>query len=391
MKQYTAPIYVKNDVAEKLESIQTEKMCFSEEYIQNLCYEHPVLLPVIEIEQIFSGLIPLCKELSMPSGFCDIAYINEEGLITLVECKLWKNPEARRKVIGQILDYAKDLSVWNYEMFEKQCIVARKGDEKSLIDIIKKYAPDIEEVKFIDNVMKNIIRGRFLLLIVGDGIRENMEEMVEFLNQYGKLSFTLSLVELPVFKIHNEDEIIITPRVLAKTLEINREIREKTLEINPRENNVKNQIAISNSESEFFDRLEKNIGKQEVDRLKMLILEFKEELHITTKLGRGKKMSMNIKTSDDGINLASIQENGEVWFYGILEKAQELGSRTIGDGYLSSLAKIMNAEYDKHYSEWLWGIKRNGSYLKISEYIENKEKWKQEILKVIKNISDVQE
>ncbi len=41
----------------------------------------------------------------------------------LVEAKLWRNPEARRKVIGQILDYAKELSRWNYEdpIFDLLC------------------------------------------------------------------------------------------------------------------------------------------------------------------------------------------------------------------------------------------------------------------------------
>ena len=28
----------------------------------------------------------------------------------LIECKLWRNPEARREVVGQILDYAKVLT-----------------------------------------------------------------------------------------------------------------------------------------------------------------------------------------------------------------------------------------------------------------------------------------
>jgi len=34
--------------------------------------------------------------------------LNDSGF-TIGECKLWRNPEARRKAVGQVLDYAKDL------------------------------------------------------------------------------------------------------------------------------------------------------------------------------------------------------------------------------------------------------------------------------------------
>jgi hypothetical protein len=43
----------------------------------------------------------------------DIFMVTPSGLPVLVECKLWRNPEGRREVIGQILDYAKELSRWS--------------------------------------------------------------------------------------------------------------------------------------------------------------------------------------------------------------------------------------------------------------------------------------
>jgi len=41
--------------------------------------------------------------------------MNSSGYLTLVETKLWRNPESRRTVIGQIIDYAKELSRLSYE------------------------------------------------------------------------------------------------------------------------------------------------------------------------------------------------------------------------------------------------------------------------------------
>ena len=40
------------------------------------------------------------------------------------EFKLWRNPHARREVIGQILDYAKDLASWSYEDLQRQISLA---------------------------------------------------------------------------------------------------------------------------------------------------------------------------------------------------------------------------------------------------------------------------
>ena len=81
----------------------------SEAYIQALIHEHPACLPIAEIDPMFSGPVPICTELNTPAGPIDILLITPSGLPVLVECKLWRNPEARRDVVSQILDYAKEL------------------------------------------------------------------------------------------------------------------------------------------------------------------------------------------------------------------------------------------------------------------------------------------
>ena len=103
-----------------------ESTSYNEDWIQNLCFNNPNLLPVSELEPVFDGLIPICKELATKAGYVDLIYINEDGFITIGECKLWRNPEAHRKVVGQILDYAKELAKWDYSKFESECLKARK-------------------------------------------------------------------------------------------------------------------------------------------------------------------------------------------------------------------------------------------------------------------------
>src|SRR5215468_2601045 len=91
---------------------------YSETWLQDLLYRFPQALPIAEIDDGFSGLIPVCKEMNTPVGSVDVVYITANGRPVIVEAKLWRNPEARRRVIGQILDYAKELSRWTYESFD---------------------------------------------------------------------------------------------------------------------------------------------------------------------------------------------------------------------------------------------------------------------------------
>ena len=79
-------------------------------WLQRLIMRHPSLLPVDQIEPAFNTLVPVCIELPMQSGYLDNLLVTPTGDLALVECKLWRNPEARREVVAQIIDYAKEMS-----------------------------------------------------------------------------------------------------------------------------------------------------------------------------------------------------------------------------------------------------------------------------------------
>ena len=54
----------------------------------------------------------------MTSGSIDILCTSAEGSLCLVETKLWRNPEAHRTVLAQLLDYAKALSQMDFAEFK---------------------------------------------------------------------------------------------------------------------------------------------------------------------------------------------------------------------------------------------------------------------------------
>ena len=58
---------------------------------RSLLFAHPTLIPVGDIEPIFDRLRPLARELRVRSGSIDLVFMNDEGYLTLVETKLWRN------------------------------------------------------------------------------------------------------------------------------------------------------------------------------------------------------------------------------------------------------------------------------------------------------------
>ena len=105
-------------------------------------------------------------------------YANANGLLTLVECKLWKSEEARRSVVGQLLEYANDTSQLGFSELEAAVGRARNEPDFDLVQFMSEHVEDLDEVGFVDDVNRNLRLGRFLLLIVGDGIRERMGNCV---------------------------------------------------------------------------------------------------------------------------------------------------------------------------------------------------------------------
>ena len=208
----------------------------NEAYIRDLIFSYPQLLPIAEVDSEFVGAIPICTELATPAGYVDVLLLTPSGLPVIVECKLWRNPEARREVVGQILDYAKELSRFSASDLKSAVGARLKRHGDVLLDLVRKRDPVIDEATFNDALTRNLRRGRFLLLITpgglfehfvaeagegvtapsGDGIREGTEAIAEYLQAHGNLHFTLGLVELPMFALPSGGRLV-APRVLAHT------------------------------------------------------------------------------------------------------------------------------------------------------------------------------
>ena len=214
---YGNPLVIQKHNVKSLERLEE----FSELMIQNLVFTNPECLPISDIDESYNPLIPICKELRTQVGSLDILMATPNGDLAIVETKLWRNPEARRKVVAQIIDYANEVSNWTYEDMQRELNRNLKTKGNILYKILKDNYPDdtLRESEFVDNISRNLNKGKFLLLIVGDGIKEGAASITEFLSTSGQLNFVFGMVELTIYTLNSEEQIIL-PRTIAKTVEI---------------------------------------------------------------------------------------------------------------------------------------------------------------------------
>ena len=188
----------------------------SEEKLQHLLFHHPQALPIESIDAAYADTVPICLELSTAAGRVDALFVNALGRITIAEFKLWRNPQARREVIGQILDYTREIASWSYEDLQREVSKTLGKEGNVLFDLVSASAPETNEAEFVDRVTRHLRRGEFLLLIIGDGIQESAENIVGFVQKHSGLHFNLALVEAALYR-DRDNSVIVQPRVLART------------------------------------------------------------------------------------------------------------------------------------------------------------------------------
>jgi len=202
----------------------------NEAWVQQLIFEHPEILPAADFDDIYSPLIAVGREIETPSGSIDNLYVSPSGAITIVETKLWQNPDKHRIVVAQIIDYAKELSKWSYDDLNAAVLKAsRQGPDthkQTLDELIQPHLGTLGFglADFQERAIKTLADGEFLLLIVGDKISANLALLTEAISAAPGLDFRLGLIELQLYPIkeHADWPILAVPDIVGRTVEITR-------------------------------------------------------------------------------------------------------------------------------------------------------------------------
>lgn len=218
----SAPVLI-GEQSTALERVGLGKGFHDEAWLQALIFEHPKLIPAGDIEPGFGELIPAAREVSCGHGYIDNVYLTASGDIVIVETKLWSNPQARREVVAQALDYAAALSQMTYEQLESAILrPARTDGAKSLYAIVADHPDALDEADFVDAVALNLKRGRMLVIAAGDGVRREAETLATLLQSHAGAHFTFALVELAAYRLGESEQYVIVPATLVQTRLIDR-------------------------------------------------------------------------------------------------------------------------------------------------------------------------
>lgn len=193
---------------------------YDEDWLQNLLFAHPELIPMDRIEAGAGEVLPLCRELPIARiggvVFLDMLGVTRTGRLVLVECKLWRNPQARREVVAQVIEYAGLMRGWSYGDLTAK-LKQRCGwtGANPIFEHARTLWPDIEEASFVDRISRSLDAADFHLVIAGDGIRSDVEVLARQINGSGSKA-RLSLVEIQIWRAAS-GETVILPWLPVKT------------------------------------------------------------------------------------------------------------------------------------------------------------------------------
>ena len=232
----SSPFLIKNDVSGKLlHPIESHEHLYNESWLQELLRKYPDILPVAEIEPVFSPLLSIGCEVITNTGSIDNLFISPKGYLVLVETKLWRNPEAKRDVVAQAIDYGSSIAEWGYSKLDeivKDYTKKYENNAMSLVEWVESHHILADDRNYFEEtVVKNLRLGRFLTLIVGDRIRQSVIEMLNYVNKYPHLAISVALVELQCYRwIPNETwPLLVVPSIVARTEIVERSIIQVTV------------------------------------------------------------------------------------------------------------------------------------------------------------------
>lgn len=184
----------------------------NESTLQSILAESPGLISIEEVRPTAGPFVMAVPEFGVPIGYIDLLAFTANGDIAIIECKLAANAEIKRKVIGQVLEYAANLWEMTYEELDA-AVCIRMGN--NLSELVKTAVKDSnwDEEAFRAKVAATLESGNFILIIVVDEISDELIRIVRFINVCGNPAFEFAALEMRRFQAENTEMLV--PRVFG--------------------------------------------------------------------------------------------------------------------------------------------------------------------------------
>jgi hypothetical protein len=180
-----------------------------EDVLQRNVAELPGLVALDTVSEGGVSHLTIGTEWPAGSGRADIVLIGSDAVLTIIEAKLSRNPEARREVIAQLLEYAAYLSEWTIFDIQREAEEFFKSDRcpsdlrgVSLDEALQRFLTDSATDEGIESfkgkIEQNLRQGRIRLIVAVDEVGEQAQRIVTFVNSCS--SFDIYLLQISAFE-----------------------------------------------------------------------------------------------------------------------------------------------------------------------------------------------
>ena len=196
----------------------------NEDALQELVADHPDVLEGITPDDP-RRLLLIRREMgvredaeSSDRWSVDHLLVDQDARPTLVEVKRRANPEIRRRIVGQMLDYAAHARYWDLDAVRdhfEQTAGEEEEARKRVAGIIENAAqPDDDPYEtFWEQFGENVQAERIRLLFVADDIPDDLATVVRFLGRHMADDIEVMAVEIKQFRSGSARTLV--PRVVA--------------------------------------------------------------------------------------------------------------------------------------------------------------------------------
>lgn len=119
--------------------------------------------------------------------FADALFLDQNGVLTIVEDKRSANPEIRRKMVGQMIEYAANiLETLTPDGLQQRLEKTQENIEDALAELLDPSGESEEDLTdtFWSNVDVNLKAGKVRMVFVSDHLPSELRRIIEFLNRY---------------------------------------------------------------------------------------------------------------------------------------------------------------------------------------------------------------
>lgn len=197
-----------------------------EDALQQLIADHPQLLPGDQINPEDPRRWLLIKrEAGIGATYggtrwsLDHLFVDQDATPTLVEAKRGGNPEARREVVAQLLEYAANGTLhWPMDQIRSWFEEQQRGREQAVMAIagLTGTGEPSEEAyeAFWQRFESNLRERRIRLIFVADVIPSELKTLVEFLNEQ---MTSVEVLAVEVVQYASKDQRLVRPQLVGQT------------------------------------------------------------------------------------------------------------------------------------------------------------------------------